>query len=91
VDPTPLLPPIMGPGQIDHRTLGKHSDRELSTPSDVSQMPYDRAMPRTWFKVAIGVLVVVEWVLIALVGGLAVWAFLSWLVPPGACTGITCW
>ena len=42
-------------------------------------------------KVIFGVAVILEWVAIALVGGLALWAFLAWLIPSGSCTGITCW
>jgi hypothetical protein len=53
-------------------------------------MSYDRVMPSTWFKVAIGLLVAVEWALIVVVGIFVVWAVVSWAVP-GGCTGITCW
>jgi len=43
-----------------------------------------------WLKVAVSALVVVEWLLIVLIGGLALWAFFAWIVP-GQCTGIACW
>jgi hypothetical protein len=43
-----------------------------------------------WFKVAVAVIVAVEWALIVVVGGFVVWAIVSWVVP-GQCTGFACW
>jgi hypothetical protein len=43
-----------------------------------------------WFKVAVAVIVAVEWVLIVVVGGFVVWAITAWIVP-GQCTGFACW
>jgi len=49
------------------------------------------SMTPTKLKVAVGLLVALEWLLIVVVGGFVIWALLTWLSPGGDCTGITCW
>jgi len=57
-------------------------------------MPYDvptmddrrhRLWDAAWF-----VFIAFEWVVIAAIWGLVLVWFLSWLIPPGDCTGIAC-
>jgi hypothetical protein len=47
-------------------------------------------MTPTRLRVAVGLLVALEWLLIVVVGLFVVWAIVTW-VTPGDCTGITCW
>ena len=44
-----------------------------------------RLIDLAWF-----VLIFAEWVVIAAFWGLVLLWFLTWLIPPGACTGIAC-
>ena len=80
VDPTPLLPPIIRADQKYHPSPGIIGETCV-------RVPY---MPSIWFKVFIGVLVAVEWLLMVSAVMFVVWALVSWTTT-GSCTGIACW